>query len=298
MTFRKTMLLSLVACVSFCLFHVITPYAQQQVYYIDDGRSQIQSVRGNPDDVQAEEWYIRLYKFGASTGGDDHWGSIRGKSAQDVIRKLREGQEIQKRCAKWTGTDYTTYTLTYFNYLGPIAKIRPPKPPAARILTGLNKAIETLKRLREGFTKLEQILADKVKPNNPFSDVGRVTQDYANALSQAEKMVASFQRNFTAFTDKTAIELSWELERVAKSIEIAESKFSAVQSLVPALQPASARDDNECPNGYQPGKSSADLDKCREDVRRCEDACGCGPSSGCACLCPDRCRRWICKSDR
>jgi len=210
----------------------------QETYYTDNGRGLIQSVRGNPDEVKAKEWQVRLYKLGEATSGNHNWGLITGKSAVAVMNQLKESQDFQKRYAKWSGFDYTRETFTFFNPLGPIAVVEEPKPRSAKLVTQIGDGIDAINRLREGYKKIEQILTDKPQTANPYRNVGNVLREYAKNLSNAETRLADLQNKLRAEYNYTGA-LESALQEFSNSLSKSQSSYDLVKTEIDRSMPRS-----------------------------------------------------------
>lgn len=93
-------------------------------FWIDDGRGLRKVERGNAEEIKVVEWQVRLYRGGQSPVGDNFWGLMSGKTAADVMRKLKKGQDWELRYNRWAGYgSVPDKVLTHFNAVGPIAKV-------------------------------------------------------------------------------------------------------------------------------------------------------------------------------
>src|SRR5688572_23853429 len=99
-------------------------------YYVDDGTTIAPVYSNDLPTSKIQEWQVRLYRRGEPTGGRDNWGLITGSTSDKVMEELRSSQAFEKRYARWIGKPEEYEINTHFNYLGPIAIVKPQPWPA------------------------------------------------------------------------------------------------------------------------------------------------------------------------
>lgn len=198
-----------------------TVLAQQQGYYVDDGRSITHVPNVDPETVKVERWEIRLYRPGQATSGLDNWGAISGESVAKVMAELRSGQEFEKRWCRWAETDYPDH-FTYTNYLGPIAVVQPPKPVVARLLQQITNLYDRLKQARDLFIQIGEILSDKPGETNPFNNVGSVLKEYVDNLREAQKRLRELQQLVTRIVSPEQSSIDAAMTEIARGLAASE----------------------------------------------------------------------------
>ncbi len=217
---RFMMLLALAA--------TLVTHVRADDYWIDDGRGLTLTVaHGDPDEVKPDRWQVRLYKNGVTPGGPNYWGSITGKSAREVMDKLKRSQDFQVRYARWAGYDYRTEVLTYFNPIGPIAVMKPP----ARIPNPLKPLFDEAMRMRGKLRDLHLVDLDRrVGENNPFGSVGRVVREYGDSLLHAQQQLERLDGLISGAMERAEWELQDALEQFKLAMDNVESKAKGLAS--------------------------------------------------------------------
>jgi hypothetical protein len=95
-------------------------------FYVYDGVELRKCINEDPAGITPVWWEIRLFRGGSSTDNlYKSWGLITGRTAKDVVEELRRCQEIElDGNATFGGTRAPSPVFTYFNPLGPIARVR------------------------------------------------------------------------------------------------------------------------------------------------------------------------------
>jgi len=190
-------------------------------YYVDDRGSINKATAEDLTQVQAEEWQVRLYRKGQTTGGRNHWGLITGSTAESVMKKLRKSQAFQKACAKFFNLDYTQEELTYFNYLGPIAVFKKVKPGFGGLLPDLEKVQEKVKFMLEIHEHLETIL--QTAPKEPtFAKLGQGMNEYLENLQDSCIQTDEVSRQILENTESSFNRLREKIDRILDSIQKSE----------------------------------------------------------------------------
>lgn len=167
--------------------------AMAEHYYVFDGKS-LQPVDGDQGSVRAAKWEIWLYKTGESDGSQNHWGTISGTSSAEVVKELTSEQKFEKQWERFMGTSWGPYT--YFNPLGPIAIVKPPKPLPAKIIKVMQDIRSVYSNLRTIFSLVSNSTdkAARTGQRNPFQGIGKVLVDYARNLQGATVKAAYLER--------------------------------------------------------------------------------------------------------
>lgn len=200
-------------------------------YWIDDGRSLTPTqAYGDPDEIKPDRWEVRLYRNGETPGAPwpAYWGSISGKSAREVMDKLKRSQEFQIRYARWAGFDYRTERDTHFNPLGPIAVMKPPAKIPNPLKALFDEAMRMRGKLRDHhLIDLDRLFGD----NNPFGSVGRVVREYGDSLLHAQQQLDRLEGLIGGVVEPAEWELQDTLEQFKRDMDNAESKAKGLASM-------------------------------------------------------------------
>lgn len=202
-------------------------------YFVDDGRGVLRRVEGPPDG-RPTDWHVRLYRRGEATGGQNYWGSIAGKSADEVMKELESSQEFEKRFERWCACNWGVDT--FMNPLGPVA--RPPggEPAAKSTLGRLVDAYPRLKALHDGARQLDRILSTKETHPNPFSSVGNVLKEYADNLRDAQRKLAMLESVRARGSAAVAESASSLAEQIQRHLDSPVTSMRGVERAVGALR--------------------------------------------------------------
>lgn len=151
-------------------------------YYIFDGKRLSRVDDASPRSVSATSWEMWLFRKGApqAESGAGRWGTISGKSADQVLRELESSQKFERRWEGWCRCPYGP--STFFNALGPVAVVRTPVVPELRDIERLFDAQEVVV---DGLNKIDTALGN-VTTFNPFESVGNAWREYADNLKLAQ----------------------------------------------------------------------------------------------------------------
>lgn len=221
---------------SICVLSV----SAQQEFYIDDGRSLQKVERGNPEEIKVIEWQVRLYKVGQSKGGNNHWGLITGNSVASVMKQLKKDQDFEVRYNAWGGDGRVPNKTgtTWFNYLGPIAKIErssasQERQDKQRLMPKdtWNKVQDAIRRaddFQQGFRAIVDILSQDPKTTTPFDNVG------VNFRQYMEGIVGVMERANALRTilEDTTIPAT---EKILAIINEITNNFSSIQAVAPRV---------------------------------------------------------------
>jgi hypothetical protein len=194
-------------------------------FYVQQGNSISYSPQ-QPPKGKIKEWRIYLYKA-ADAPGDwgglkgspspylkpGYWGTIDGKSAESVMKQLKQSQDFARKWARWCkcGADETEYD----HYLGPVAVMETPyekqqNAGLADLFRSIQNELNSVTNVFNGITEvLGQQAGDSLPPSGEARDAGvRLKQlhtqlhqlpDYRNddhgtkkeKLKQQQKQIAS-----------------------------------------------------------------------------------------------------------
>jgi hypothetical protein len=196
----------------------------QSTFYIQNGNSVSKVENGDPSQLNVSAWQVRLYKRGASKSGNNYWGKIEGGSANEVMQKLRAGQEFELKFNAFIGKGRVQDpVLTNFNPLGPIAITdasiltqSPTEEKIAQTSETYNKAGDYLNAYFEAKKRLDVIL--KGKTINPFDNYGSVFKEYTSNLKDAIKQTISLR---TLLLNNASV----NIDRVEQQIASIDDKF-------------------------------------------------------------------------
>jgi hypothetical protein len=208
----------------------------QNPFYIQKGNGITKIENTNPSQIKAKEWQVRLYKKGVTKTGNSYWGTIKGKTASEVMIKLKSNQDFELRFNTFIGKgNVQDDVFTNFNPLGPIAIIdesliekSPNKDSFEKLteLTGMAK--EHFSTYSEVKNKLDVIL--KGKPTNAFDNVGYVFREYTSNLKDAFLQINSLRKllenNISVSMDK----INKEIEGINNKLEATNIYKSAIQT--------------------------------------------------------------------
>jgi hypothetical protein len=197
-------------------------FAQNPItsFWIYDGKTMQRVENGNPNEIRVVEWQVRLYKMGAPTSGDSNWGLITAKTADAVMRKLKDSQDFELRYNRWAGNgNVPDKVLTHFNPLGPIARIeRAPSPSETKkdsqrlvpkAMWDKYKGIaDRVNGLREGYSKIKDIVTNAPKDANPFERVGNTFREYTDNLTDAFEKLAQLREKIEGATAPSLDEIN------------------------------------------------------------------------------------------
>lgn len=212
----------------------------QQEFYIDDGRSIQKVENGDPQKIQVVEWQIRLYRVGQAKSGNNHWGLITGKSMDAVMRELKKDQDFEVRYNAWAGEGRVPNKSgsTWFNYLGPIAKVERPsaskeRQDKQRLFTQENwqRIQDTINRSNDfynGFRAIVDILSQDPTTTTPFDNVGSNFRDYMDNLVQAMERTNALR---TILEDSTMP----AMDKISAIINEITNSLNSVQTLAPRV---------------------------------------------------------------
>lgn len=204
------------------LLALFAPVTALAGYYVQDGKNLNYVDRGDQSQVaNVREWQIRLYKNGAATSGDGHWGLITGKSAASVSRQLEKSQEHERQWMRVFKSDYGT--LTYFNPLGPIAVLE--RRPASRDpLEGkVSRLIDTI-RNQYNAARTRYEISDAMRgQSNPYRGIGTASREYAenfNSIFQQMRVLDRVLDSALGYNERTLREvekINQDLDRIGKT---------------------------------------------------------------------------------
>lgn len=222
--------------ISFCALSVTA----QQEFYIDNGKSLQKVENGNPDEIRVVEWQVRLYKVGQAKGGNNHWGSITGKSAASVMSQLKKDQDFEVRYNAWGGDGRVPNKsgTTWFNYLGPIAKVERtsasqerqdkqrlmPKETWDKIQDALRRADD----FQQGFRAIVDILSQDPKTATPFDNVGAGFRQYMEGIKGSMERANALR---TILEDTTLP----ALDKITAIINEITNNFNSIQTVAPRV---------------------------------------------------------------
>jgi hypothetical protein len=195
-------------------------------FYVKNGNSLSYIDRGDEEAVpNVREWQIRLYKRGAPTSGENHWGLITGKSAADVRAQLEKAQIFEKKWERWCGCGWGA--STYYNPMGPIAVIETPQ--RSKLSQAVIDNANTIEDLHNYTWKLYERTNDLLyalgeADKNPFNHVGVTLHEYADNFQLVFKQMKTLHGVMDAVGRK-GDNILRELDKVEK--EIAKSNDAA-----------------------------------------------------------------------
>lgn len=185
------------------LFFFWLPFSTeaQTGYYVSDGKGNlVHHPNGDPNLVKADEWQIHLY----TCSGDNHrWGTITGKSAQEVLNELKRSQQFDLKFARWGyGDEARVYSerLCSFKPVGPIAVIRNKtmSTPLKDELAELLRFYDEYRDLRDNLDKTFAMIEDNTTQSqiNPMSSAGSKIMEYFGNYREAGKQLGRLQTIF------------------------------------------------------------------------------------------------------
>jgi len=191
-------------------------HAQQ--YFIDDGETVQPVYSGRPSDVQPDYWTVRLYKKGQPPQGKDNWGSITCKTADEVMKELKDSQRIEEEDERVNGP--SSSLLTSFNYLGPIAVVKRPK-------STLEKIKEVVDQIRPIYSKLDRLRDIIWKEPNPFRNIGRELREYTDELEGIQRRVRKTEKILDKL-DPRFDEISQQMTEITRDLNTLSSHRAAL----------------------------------------------------------------------
>jgi methyl-accepting chemotaxis protein len=272
----------------FFLMHASRAFGQDTgTFYVDNGRGVSKVENGDSTQIKVTEWQVRLYKKGQSTGGNDQWGLITGKSAQSVMEKLKKAQDFELRYNAWAGKGRVPDDVfTHFNPLGPIAVVE--REPTEReqaldkkrlipkeIWDRIQNAYERAKGYYEGYQRIGEITSKEPKLKTPFDNVGDVFREYTDNLREAFERVADLRRRLEGITTPSIDEINRAIDEINRSLDAARNNASRVSSglgikeeeiILPNTTP---KPDGQSVSGDTPsGKNNSEIDRKLEELAK------------------------------
>lgn len=212
-----------------CLLTTCLAFAQPP-YYIKRGNSITKVENIDLSKLKVIEWQVQLFKRGATTSGDGYWGTIKGRTAKEVMVKLKSDQDFELRFNTFIGKGKVQDDiLTHFNPLGPIAimdKSVPGESPVdentAQLANISERAKDYLTTYLEVKKKLDVII--KGKASTPFDNYGNVFTEYTDNLKYAFKQISSLQSVLGKSTTNSIDKITKDIESINIKLDIANSK--------------------------------------------------------------------------
>lgn len=219
------------------LFFWLPLYTEAQTgYYVMDGRGNLTHFpTGDPNTVQADEWIIQLNRC---SGTEGVWGRISGRSAQEVMSKLKKEQDFDLKYARWAhGDESHAYRepLCSFKPLGPIAVIRNRtlKERFQTQIEAVSEAYEDYNNLQEAFENALSIAESNTASsgNNPFENVGSRLRGYADDLRHAREQLGKLQGFFDNLENASSQKIDELMSELSYSLrELGRNELNNIQT--------------------------------------------------------------------
>jgi len=206
---RLIVFISLLLCLS--SVSSITPF------YILKGGSIIRDDNSDCNQVKAIEWQVRLYKKGTPKIGSSYWGVIKGRTADEVMTKLKSRQEFELKFNAFIGKGYIKdKVFTNFNSLGPIAIIDESKLEESSNKSNYDRLSEVIGKAKDYYDVYMDVEnnIDKIintKPTGPFDNYGNVFKEYTDNLKDVLKNIDKLKNALINDTENKLGQIKREL---------------------------------------------------------------------------------------
>lgn len=209
----------------------------EQFYILQDGFLSFQK-NGDSSTVNPDEWQIRLFPLGIPTNSKSWWGLITGKTIESVQKQLKSAQDFETTYNKWSGTIEQQHT--YFNPLGPIAKMPDNRPRMERSVTSKAEgAVSRMLRLMDLAKAIADIAEkDKMGLAGPIKNVGALTKEYFDNLRDAQSRLVDLQARLDSGNAVS------DLDQILASIDATEKAAGALTPSNPSSLSISSPEGN------------------------------------------------------
>ena len=152
-------------------------------YYVWDGRT-LQTLHENVSRApHYTQWEIWLYKRSETTQTSSRqWGAIDGKSADEVMRKLKRSQDFEHQYERWCQCDWGDDT--FLNPEGPVAIIEPAFQKRPGVIEKLDEAREVYDWDSSG---LLEKLAPLLGKQSPWDSSHSALKEYIDHIKDARR---------------------------------------------------------------------------------------------------------------
>lgn len=221
-----------------CLFFIpilllsLTTFSQPP-FYIQNGNSFTKVEEGNPAQINAKEWQVRLYKRNASTSGTLYWGTIKGNSASEVMEILKKQQQFELDFNKFIGKgSVEDEVYTHFNPLGPIAVTDAPKASELPLTEAQKKVADLYQQTTDIFytgldvkNNLDVIIKGK---ENAYADIGSNFMQYSENIKDNILQLRLLQNLLVNSHATTLQNINTRINEISKKLNITQAKLNKV----------------------------------------------------------------------
>ena len=190
-------------------------------YFVFDPQAadcSLRSVHGNAAgctrDVDHWEYWLFEPRVQATAAHHDRWGVLRGDTALDVERQLREAQDLETFSCAYDHIPVGTLDHTHFNATGPIAVSRAPGDGSSRAgrFVALRRSLQDATGL---FARLS-----KVGSNDKQALADEVLAPYASALIAVVRRVNRMQYMMESYLDHELGSIEQAMQRMDEGARV------------------------------------------------------------------------------
>jgi len=185
-------------------------------FYIQKGSYIYRDENNDPKQINAIEWQVRLYKKDSPKNGNSYWGIIKGRTADEVLTKLKSDQDFELKFNKFIGKGYIEDDVfTHFNPLGPIAIIEESKLEESSNESNYDKLLEVIEKAKDyydDYSEVYKIL--KAEPIGPYDNFGNVFKDYTENLKLVFKNVDKLKNVLFDNTDNKLGQINSDISKI------------------------------------------------------------------------------------
>lgn len=249
----------------------------QETYYIRNGNQISKVEHSDPTKVNAKEWQVLLFKRGASKTPGTQWGLISGKSAEEVMHKLKSNQDFEIRYNKWAGKGAVQDEVyTHFNPLGPVAVVEKSSPGKSskqdnELKEKLNKVLTVYNNVKEYLDNQEKIakILSESNTETPFDDVGNVFKEYTENLKQAFQRVSDLQNRLQRGMNISMEQIDININEINKNLQVVRTNSGILSAKTDNPKQNENTGQGNTSNNTEnssPHKTGADFEKLTEEL--------------------------------
>jgi hypothetical protein len=178
----------------------------QSKFYIQRGETISLVENADPDQINAKEWRVYLYKRNQPTIGNNYWGTLRGKSPKEVISKVHSNQDFEIQFNSFIGKSNPQNDIyTNFNPKGPVAILNDiEKSKKDNVCDEYMQIYDKTKRYYEIYKevkkKMDVVLNGKEK--SQYSEIGNTFKEYIGNLKSAVGTLLSLREILNSNSSK------------------------------------------------------------------------------------------------
>ena len=206
-----------------CVALMVSPVfgADSMTYYVHrsrESKGSVQKVYGDPDEIHVTHWEVWWqYSDGRI------WGVSFGVSAQECLKIIQEDQALSRAvAAQRPGADACDDSKFWggrCSYIGPVAIVYQLHSSTEAQLKRLESVWGPLRDLMSAFGKINEIMANTPKAQNPYKEVGKVFKEYSEQMMASRNTLAMMQqqlRSVWVVNDQTITMVNAAMSELSK----------------------------------------------------------------------------------